>query len=94
MTALPSPTLSAGPRMHGKGYEPLVWPEAAVDDLRDGLEQESQTRREENRKMVDWVKLERVRQRQVNREIIGALADQQEQLDQLHYDFSKASKSR
>jgi hypothetical protein len=78
--------------MHGKGDQPLVWLGAAVDDLRDGLEQESQTRREENRKMADWVKRERVRQRQVNREIISALADEQEQLDWLHYEISKASR--
>ena len=34
----PSPTLSPDPRMHGKGDQPLVWLEATVDDLHDGLD--------------------------------------------------------
>jgi hypothetical protein len=80
--------------MHGVGDQPLVWLEAAVDDLRDGLDQESQTRREENMKMVNWVKRDRVNQREITNAIIAVLANQQEQLDWLHYEGSKASKSR
>ena len=65
---------------------------SALEEPRDGLEQESQTRQEGNRKLVDCVKRERVQQRQVNREIINALADEQEKLDWLHYEVSRASR--